>query len=337
MLFLGGISLFKKILGLFSGQQVSAQTSLALPEQVKQIIDSEIFDLLWFGDGPYQNHQREGEVTKYRHGPLVFTISYYGIDEPSAIYTKLPIINSPNVEKLGYYPSYQGLTPAQRFQYLEWLLNPYEPIDIGYVFIFYYGLERHLVAGNFDKAFETILRLRKVHRNKSFLSYSQNALILSSILHKRPDKLRQVFESLENDEIKGSMPVFLLGNLLFDLKLSVDEILFLAKSVGFTNDRYIKKEGDLFRNFLRSVLIELYKEPSLDLSFLKSAKPPITKVNFLANYSIDSEKRYIPIPDLTQDNNFREIVYSVLAGTHEMVKTALKEGRKKGNQQIKPV
>jgi hypothetical protein len=115
---------------------------------------------------------------------IFFRLEMFKIDEPSAIYTNLPIIinNSKPVEKPGYYPSYRELDPIQKGNYLNWLTNPYNEIDIGYVFVFYYGLERHLLLGDFESAFETIIKLRNAHKNKSFLAYSLNAIILSSIL-----------------------------------------------------------------------------------------------------------------------------------------------------------
>jgi hypothetical protein len=108
------------------------------------------------------------------------------IDEPSLIYTKEAII-PPQDESLVpgpyYFQKYKDLSPEQRWICLWFLANPYNtPVDIGYVFILYYGLEQHLLQGNFDTAFNVILKLRDVHSNKVFQKYSSNALILSSLL-----------------------------------------------------------------------------------------------------------------------------------------------------------
>ncbi len=119
-------------------------------------------------------------------------------DDPSTIFLKLPI-KKPNrpdsIERLGYYPSYAGLTPEQRWVYLTWLQDVTEEADIGYVFIYYYGLERHLLTGKFDRAFDEILKLRQYHRNKSFLAYSESSLVNSSLLMKRPDKLTELLKN----------------------------------------------------------------------------------------------------------------------------------------------
>lgn len=67
--------------------------------------------------------------------------------DPSTIDPNAPVQKGTAVS-LGYYPSYQGLTPAQRFIYLSWLANGrHEPsVDIGYVFLFFYGLERRVIT-----------------------------------------------------------------------------------------------------------------------------------------------------------------------------------------------
>jgi len=83
---------------------------------------------------------------------------------------KLPIkepTRPDSVEPLGYYPSYAALRPEQRWVYLNWLRNVTEEVNIGYVFIYYYGLERQLLTGKFDRAFDEILKLREYHQNKS--------------------------------------------------------------------------------------------------------------------------------------------------------------------------
>ncbi len=50
-------------------------------------------------------------------------------------------------EDLGFWPSYEAITPAQRVAYLRWLSSGRRTPDvsIGYVFLFFYGLERRVV------------------------------------------------------------------------------------------------------------------------------------------------------------------------------------------------
>jgi uncharacterized tellurite resistance protein B-like protein len=53
---------------------------------------------------------------------------------------------------MGYYPTYAGLSPNQRANYLRWLAGGRaEPINnIGYAFLFFYGLERRLLVEQQD-------------------------------------------------------------------------------------------------------------------------------------------------------------------------------------------
>ena len=84
-------------------------------------------------------------------------------DDPSTIYECLAIRRPKEgfeVPKLPYFPSYSGMTPEQRGLYLGWLRDISKPIEVGYAFVYYYGLERHLVVGMFDAAVDEILALR---------------------------------------------------------------------------------------------------------------------------------------------------------------------------------
>ena len=54
--------------------------------------------------------------------------------------------------RLGYYPTYPKLSPIQRANYLRWISSGrVEPLhDIGYAFLFFYGLERRLLVERED-------------------------------------------------------------------------------------------------------------------------------------------------------------------------------------------
>ena len=65
--------------------------------------------------------------------------------EPSTIYVRMLIKEPPGeseVPRPNYYPTYAGLSPEQKWLYLSWLRDIVAPIDVGYLFIYYYGLER---------------------------------------------------------------------------------------------------------------------------------------------------------------------------------------------------
>ncbi|WP_194790744.1 TerB N-terminal domain-containing protein [Pseudomonas sp. UFMG81] len=70
----------------------------------------------------------------------------FGQSEPSLIDATLRVARSPMnlIERqMPYWPSYRSITPEARRAYLQWLAGGRcQPADAGYVFLFFYGLER---------------------------------------------------------------------------------------------------------------------------------------------------------------------------------------------------
>ena len=155
-------------------------------------IHPDIEYLLWFGEGVRKNYDiSQDSRNKYEFQGVIVEISFSSDREPSVIYPKLPIKEPDDtsiVERPQYFPTYVDLSPEQRWIYHKFLQNPYNSdINIGYVFILYYGLERNIISGRLNESFDLILKLRDVHKNKSFQNYSANALILMSLVNKRAD------------------------------------------------------------------------------------------------------------------------------------------------------
>jgi hypothetical protein len=81
---------------------------------------------------------------------------------------------------LNYYPDYRTISPQQRRDYLTWLAGGRcDPkVEIGYVFLFYYGLEQRIatLGCSIQEEFqilEEIMRLRGIYAsNRSFENYS---------------------------------------------------------------------------------------------------------------------------------------------------------------------
>ncbi|HEV2045645.1 MAG TPA: TerB N-terminal domain-containing protein [Chthoniobacterales bacterium] len=104
--------------------------------------------------------------------------------EPSAIIKSLPVGNVPAspLQDFGYWPSYDRITPEQRRCYLEWLSAGRKDTDptqrsLGYVFLFFYGLERRIVvdADRDPMLLDEVLRLLQhygsAHKSRSLRSY----------------------------------------------------------------------------------------------------------------------------------------------------------------------
>ncbi|MFN2541383.1 MAG: TerB N-terminal domain-containing protein [Chthoniobacterales bacterium] len=104
--------------------------------------------------------------------------------EPSAIITSLSVAATAAhpLADFGYYPSYEQISAEQRRCYLEWLAAGRKDVDpaqrcLGYLFIFFYGLERRIIL-DCDRdplLIEELIRLLQnygpAHKSRSLRSY----------------------------------------------------------------------------------------------------------------------------------------------------------------------
>ncbi|MFC1565196.1 TerB N-terminal domain-containing protein [candidate division KSB1 bacterium] len=283
--------------------------------------------LLWLSDKP-------PSIFDYIPG-IIITITPDGIEsvekeleDMSTININLPIqIPSSNIEvpPLPYWPKYIEMDPSQRWNYLNWLCDNSKPIDIGYVFVYYYGLERHLVMGHFENAFEEILFLMKHHHHKSFITYATDALFVSGFNRDRPDLIDKIPYDPEN----VNYDILLLYKVIKELRLLPEEMMAMSSKVGFTNKRYIKKHPERFINILSSKLKnnEL-KEGKHILEKIKWEKSPQRNIVTYANITLPPEIRTPSIPSITEEPAFKKIVFNLLSETHEQLKSELAQERK---------
>lgn len=92
---------------------------------------------------------------------------------------------------LGYWPSYSGLTPVARHTYLQWLaLGRPAGYGIGYVFLFFYGMERRLLreeAGDADEVIAEVGRLLTLYGDSgSFRGHARRLLAAVSLIRNDP-------------------------------------------------------------------------------------------------------------------------------------------------------
>jgi len=255
--------------------------------------------------------------------------------DPSTIFTKLPVAQPERPEdlnSLSRYPSYSGLSPTQRFVYLNWLQDISRPIDIGYVFIYYYGLEKHLIYGKYAEAFEETNLLRKHHSNFSFQYHSAAALLYSSFLRKEFDAV---------DRITGLTSNLLLEDLQLVIAhargqdLGVEAVIALAKKVG-ANRRYIEAEPALFESNLEETLRNIYGDSFLPLGSKYDASSFGKKGGVgLANYSLEPSVRMPSIPDVLGNVVFQSSVKAVLHEAHLRTKEKVLAARKLAKTQTK--
>lgn len=101
--------------------------------------------------------------------------------DASTIVTSLPVGDAPRALPLPYWPRYTGADPDQRARYLDWMAGGrIDPgIAIGYVFLFFYGLERRVLldGANVDAARLELTRLLDLYGDhKSFGHYASDFL-----------------------------------------------------------------------------------------------------------------------------------------------------------------
>ena len=312
---------------------------MTLPDITKSglSIHPDLIDLIWIGDGKYQNYTNPLKSTStYQYEGFTIEVSMLKPDEPSLLYLKYPIEPvhpSEYVERPPYYPSYSELTPKQKYLYWEFLSNPYDPSnDIGYVFIFYYGLERHLLYGNFEKAFDIILKLRDVYDNRSFQHYSASALILSTLIHKRAEYTQRFINSLDKDyEFQMPGELYFLCKLSLGIPITALDIIKFHKFFGFSNDRYIKNNADIFfKNLCNNIRYQNNGSELID------SKPYFIEVNFgrlptvslpiFANISMINKE--VVIPDISHANHFVKSILELLKNAHQDTKQELASIRK---------
>ncbi len=135
-----------------------------------------------------------GTAVNLGYGSLIDALVYATggkfdqLRDSSLIELGLPVAKqSDTSERLGYWPSYHHCTPGQRAAYLQWLYGgrSHHVAELGYVFIFFYGLERRIVVDGQDHecvARELIRLLPMFGQSNSFAGYGTRLLWLTIYL-----------------------------------------------------------------------------------------------------------------------------------------------------------
>lgn len=123
--------------------------------------------------------------------PLVYgtNAAVHGRFDASLIDASLPLASVPdtNEDRLPYWPSYYDCSPAQRRKYLEWLLSGRQDpeVEFGFVFIYFYGLERRVLVDRTDfmPVISEVMRLLMVYgKSNSFRRYGSSLLWMTIYL-----------------------------------------------------------------------------------------------------------------------------------------------------------
>lgn len=123
--------------------------------------------------------------------PLIYATSkaYKGTFDASLVDGSLPVVSQTSIhcQPLPYWPTYYDASPEQRKTYLDWLIggrcDPH--VELGYVFIYFYGLERRVLVDQEDFVIiaNEMIRLLPIYgASNSFRSYSARLMWLSLFL-----------------------------------------------------------------------------------------------------------------------------------------------------------
>lgn len=242
--------------------------------------------------------------------------------EPSLIWTKLPIkSNNELIQEAMYWPSYSSFSPKARYQYLRWLGDITQPTNLSYVFLYFYGLERHLLVGEYDKAVDEVARLLKAHPKASFVRYASQSLIVASLAKKRLDIAERV-PSLLEEEIDEALAL----RVIRGTTMTPDDVLSVSSRVGFKNKRYIKLYPDAFKKELQNHIDEYESQFGNLLSTLNLEDFKQVETAVFANLSIPEHIRHIKVPSILDDRRFSEGMYRLLQSAHDSVKAKISSG-----------
>ena len=251
-------------------------------------------------------------------------------NEPSTIYTALPVRRPSDptaVPRPPYYPSYAGLSPEQRWVYLNWLTDVTQEVNIGYVFIYYYGLERHLLLGDFELAFDEILHLRTIHGvQSSFDAYSRAALLNAALAHKSQTRLEQLYRLAPPSHAEDT-DLILAHRLGQDL--GADGLIRIAHGLRDVKKRYLKSDPSTFRDSIAAVLTGEFGTPHLPFaSRYRIADLPKYPQMLFANISFPDNIRTPSLPSFLHHQPFVDEASRVLNNAHELTKAALAQARR---------
>lgn len=118
-------------------------------------------------------------------GKSMTRVDGYGV-EPALIDPRLPVQLAGGSQEMPYWPSYSDISPGARGAYLRWLAGGRSDrvVDIGLVFLFFYGLERRVLwekdqvsEAEWEQIRAEVARLLGIYgENNSFRKYAVGLL-----------------------------------------------------------------------------------------------------------------------------------------------------------------
>jgi len=169
--------------------------------------------------------------------------------------------------RMGYWPSYRDISPSCRLAYLQWLsTGKCDPnADVGYVFLYFYGLERRLLVDRPASAEEAVLvaelnRLRSTYAGSgSFDGYSRGLLEAVEMIRilGDPEDMRRFEPDLSLPV--GSMPALVkvaiarkvAADEALDFRLAAAGLIGVARDATSLDTRVLDRARPAFLQLLR--------------------------------------------------------------------------------------
>lgn len=272
--------------------------------------------LIWFSSGPNKNYAISNDSKSFGD----FTL-YFRHSEPSAIDIYLPISNNtadPD-ESIMYWPSYDQLSPSQRKAYLDWLnTGAREKISIGYVFLYYYGLERWLFSEKWEQAFNETLRITTIY--PKIKAYCRRPLTFVAIINDRIDLLKILEEKECLDYVTRSfLDIRKLGYITAESFFGS-----INQAVLPINKNYFNNNYQLYKETFDKLIIEYDNRLNVDHGDLSEC----LKSEIFANKSMHDDVSPSELPNVYTSESIKEKASLILNKVHETVKEELRKIRK---------
>lgn len=254
-------------------------------------------------------------------------------EEPSLIFLSLPITKPKNVNDVdnpSYYPCYALLTPAQRWIYLDWLQDISKSVPKGYVYIYYYGLERQLLKEDNLDAIDELLFLSRYHDFIKRDAYS--AIYFSYFRNGNKEILKRLFDE------KVDYPINNLNLILYySMKrpLSSKDIFELISQYSYINRRYLNLKPQLYLQELDNYLLKNYEEQGFPFFKYYSINDlPLENKRVFLNYSFPDEIRDVEVYNISEYIKFKNDILNIHKIIHEKIKERLKTEKHKTNKSV---
>jgi len=220
--------------------------------------------MTWIGNG--QSISVQGFTIQ---SPLTY-LSNYNYPEASCLSPSLKAEkpNNKNLQPLPYGPQYSSLTPVQRGKYLSWLSRGRnDDLDeIGYAFIFFYGLERRAILEKQDYDIILLEVQRLLSRypfSGSFNRYLNHftAYVFGSCLDGMTDSsIKKYFSAF--DDLDDSSTKIVLSWLWSNNQPVPWEVCYsLSKnSAGFPRTNITRKAPGLLKQIFRKKFSQQFPE-----------------------------------------------------------------------------